>query len=101
MALSGVHVAFGYVRETAGADPLFRDVLWSETDTTGFFGVTEAPATASLLGTPAFEVRASVDVWVAVGKSPDARSSPRRLVLAGEAAIFPCNEGDRLAWADA
>jgi hypothetical protein len=96
MALSGVHVVFGFVQKSGKFSNLFGAALWSETIASD--GVTEQSATFGMHGSPAFSIRAALDVFVSIGKQPDASVSPRHFVPAGEWIVFPCFEGDRLAW---
>lgn len=103
MPLSGAHIACGYVNAFGGA-ALLGKVIWSQTMSGAGTTTQAAPnQTDAAIGPGgfnlAFEVRASSDVYVAVGAAPDATNGPRAFVPANETRNFFCRPGDRLAWA--
>ena len=106
MALSGVHVACGYVGGYAAISqqiPLLSAIAWSQTMTAA--GTTSQAAPSQMAGSdPSFEIRASADVYVAVGAVPDASqatgsgNAARIFVPAGVTRNIFCKPGDKLAW---
>ena len=107
MALSGVHVACGYVggpRDDKGGASLARKPAWSQTMAAAGATAQSAPSVSGRAGSPAFEIRASIDVYVAIGASPDASQangsgdSARIFVPAGVTRNVFCDGGDKLAW---
>src|SRR4051794_3066466 len=99
MALSGLHVACGFIGETRRYDTssLFGHVAWAQT--LGSPGTTAQAAPASgALGDPVFQVRASADAYVAAAPSPDASSGARIFVPANETVTLYVSPGDKLAW---
>ena len=107
MALSGTHIACGFVGHH-GRDGVVQALLgrvsWSETMAAAGVTANAAPETTPTLGEPSFEIRSSVDIFVARGKSPDASqavgsgNAARIFVPAGETRNVFCGPGDRLAW---
>lgn len=99
MPLSGAHIACGYVNAFGGA-ALLGKVIWSQT--MGSAGTTMQaapnPTEVAMGAGVAFEVRATSDIYVAVGVTPDAANGPRAFVPANETRNFFCRPGDRLAW---
>lgn len=105
MSLSQVHIASLYL----GAPGAYGNVLaltykavWSQTMPAP--GVTDkaAPEGSTDFGQPSFEISAAAaDVFVAVSPTPDATSSPRIVVRAGETRNVFCRPGDKLAWIEA
>ena len=106
MALNGAHIACGYTHGIIGVAPL-ASVAWAQTLPAAGATGQAAPANSAIslpLGgsiVQAFEVRTSVDAYVAVGPSPDAAIGPRVLVPANTTRTLACAPGDRLAWAAA
>src|ERR1700712_3575115 len=100
MALSGAHIACGYVGSTDGAQFL-DSVAWSETMTsagTTTNVVPNNPAYRSGPLSPIFEIRTAADVFVAIGAAPNATSGPRIFVPANETRNLICHPGDKVAW---
>jgi hypothetical protein len=112
MALSGVHVACGFAGgQGAGgfAVQIGRPPVWSETLAAASTTVNVAPPYRgerdAHRGSPTFEIRASVDVFIAIGPVPDASQTvstmsgnSRLFVPAGETRNVFCNPNDKLAW---
>ncbi len=107
MALTGVHVACGYVGDTGQkgvVQSLGRAPLWSQTMSSAGVTTSSAPKADGNLGSPSFEIRSSQDIYVACGATPDASqttgsgASARILVPANETRNLFCAPGDRLAW---
>ena len=107
MALSGVHIACGFIggsRFYQGESDLVRKPSWSQTMATA--GTTSQaapdnghrPGMGADLGQPSYEIRSSLDVFVAIGPTPDATSGARLFVAAGETRNVFCDVGDKLAW---
>lgn len=102
---SGTHIACGLVF-TPGEAALLGKILWSETQANAGATTNIAPENPTVggahgVGKLAFEVSASVDIFVAVGPAPDAVAGPRILVRAGTDRDIFCRPGDRLAWTPA
>ncbi|ALN73519.1 hypothetical protein [Aureimonas sp. AU20] len=110
MALSGLHVACGFVggygRSQAGSVasssiaviPLLSKAVWSETLASAATTTSSAPAGGNGAGAPVFTIRSSIDAWVAIGVAPDATIGPRRLIPAGTDVHLFVDSGDKLAW---
>lgn len=113
MALSGVHITCAYVGGRDGEITqgmlLVGAILWSRTMAAP--GVTDAvvPGAGEFPNPPfadaVFEVRPSLDIFMAWGPSPDAskamgstRSTARIFIPAGETRDVFANRGDRVAW---
>lgn len=111
MALSGLHVACGHADIKGGAI-LMGALSWSQTFTgaltttvtTAQFAFEPNPKPVMFDAAPlCMEVTASIDVWVAIGGTPDptqtsgTRSSARILVRAGETRNVFCKPSDYLA----
>lgn len=101
MALSGLHVACGFVGASAGvqAMPVLTKASWSQTMASAGTTTNVAPDTRLAgQGDPVMDVISSVDAYVAFGTSPDATVSPRSFVPANTARQFYVASGDKLAW---
>lgn len=107
MALSGAHIACVYVGALGSlhsSHSLTAGIAWSETMANA--GTTSRAAASSdeYTGSPCFEITASVDIYVAIGKSPVASNvsgdgaQGRIFVRANETRNLFCNPGDKLAW---
>ena len=113
MALSGVHITCAYVGGRRGLIThgmlLLGVVVWSRTMAAP--GVTDEAAPESgeyqnpSCGDASFEVRSSIDVYVAFAPNPDAskavgttRNTARIFIPAGETRNVFANPGDRVAW---
>lgn len=110
MALSGVHVACGYVGDEGQRDTvvtLARAPVWSQTMAAAGTTASSAPKKDRGLGSPCFEIRASKDVYVAIGAAPNASGTSgtgqtaRVFIPANETRNLFCAPGDKLAWVDA
>jgi hypothetical protein len=108
MALSGTHITCGFVGSPP-APALMGAAQWSTTMAAA--GVTALAASLPASTPPgvtitnlAFEVRPTVDIYVAVGKNPDASQangsgdSARIFCPANETRNIFCAVGDKLAW---
>lgn len=93
MALNGLHVACGQVTVLQSV-ALSRKPVWSRTMPNA--GVTDLRAPD--LPTIGFEIRAAVDVFVAIGPNPDAADDARFFVPANDTRNISCDPGDKLAW---
>ena len=105
MALSGLHVAFGYAGSPApgGMDvtALSRNTVASETLTNPGATTITAPAGALELGQAVASLRCSVDAWIAIGPNPNASANPRRYLSANTDFDIFVFAGDKVAWAAA
>jgi hypothetical protein len=115
MALSGVHIACGFIGglgkyQNSSVD-LLGKVIWSQTmsapgTTSQGAASTQTPAYD---GDPSFEIYSSTDIYVAVGASPDptqttgkaSSGSARILIPANTTRNIFCKAGDLLAWTPA
>lgn len=103
MALPSVHVICGF----AGGDghngaslarqPILRDIIWTEAPSSG------VPTTNSAKDSDGaralFRVTPTVDVYVAIGASPDPTVNPRIAVRSSDGPQdFYAKNGDKLAW---
>ena len=105
MALSGVHITFGY--SNSGGSELPYNAVSSETmaaATTSTVYAPSPPAPASHLDRnttylPLLSISASAAIFYAVGTAPDATNGPRRYMdpTFGREDIF-VNPGDKFAW---
>ncbi|WP_157085665.1 hypothetical protein [Methylobacterium sp. Leaf99] len=105
MSLQGVHIACGFISAPQNV-ALLGAVAWSETLAAAGTTVNIAPSSLDTKGSPApaypgFEITASVDCYVAIGKAPDAVNGARIYVRAGETRNIFCQTGDKLSWAAA
>lgn len=116
MALSGIHVACSYCGGSAYDDtnwarpladswppkspavPLMRAPIWSETLASAATTTNAAPAENPAQAEWLFEIRASVDSYIAIGANPDASGGPRLFVAANDFREVFCSPGDKLAW---
>ncbi|KQP82860.1 hypothetical protein ASF57_12045 [Methylobacterium sp. Leaf117] len=101
MALSGVHIACGYIGGKSGLNNrslILSPPVWSQTMAAA--GTTDkgAPAVAEDTGDPSFEIRSSADIYVAIGAAPNASTGTRIFVPANETRNIFCSSGDKLAW---
>lgn len=103
MALPSVHVICGFAGgdgsegQKQGIQPLFRDIQWSEAPAAGV--ATASSAKEQSNARPVFRITNTIDVYVAIGTSPDASQDPRFALRATDAPhdIY-VKQGDRLAW---
>src|SRR6267154_2341836 len=104
MALSGIHITFGY--SNSGGSELPYNAVSSQTMTdagTSTISAPSAPAPASHLDRnttylPLLSISASAAIYYAVGTNPDATAGPRRYMdpTFGREDIF-VNAGDKFA----
>lgn len=101
MAFSGTHVVCCF----AGAAGLRGTVmsivgkaLWSETMAAAGTTGSAVPNGNQEDGAPMLRVRASADIFVAIGPAPNASTGPRYFVEAGKDYDFFPTPGDKLAW---
>lgn len=97
MAFIGLHIACGtYVSDitnTFTRQPIFGDVVWSET-----FTVADVTANGASSEKPVLRIKASSDWWIAIGPdNPDPTQDPRLLIQAGVVEDIACKPGDRIA----
>ncbi len=107
MALTGVHVACLFVGG-AGASRQVVEIsgkaAWSQTMASPGTTTQAAVSNSQTYGDPCFEIRSAADVYVAVGKNPDASQTTgtgdtaRILVAGGETRNIFASPGDKLAW---
>lgn len=101
MALSGVHVAAGYVGSptvNAQAPLLLGKVTASETMAAGGTSTARAPGASEQYGPAVFEVYGSADFYIAWGTAPNSTSGPRVFVPANTTRDVIANAGDYLKW---
>lgn len=99
MPLNGINVIAGSVNELDGPVSLHLDWKWSEVIVSGATTTASMPTLPSSSGgAPAFLVQAGADGWISVGPTPNASSSPRRWVRAGEDVVIAANAGDRVSY---
>ncbi|WP_128755438.1 hypothetical protein [Metarhizobium album] len=96
MAFSGLHIACGsYVSDTTNTftrQPIFGDVVWSETLT-----AQDVTANGASSEKPVIRFKASADWWVSIGRDPDPTQDPRILIQAGVIEDIGCKPGDFIA----
>lgn len=103
MSLSGTHISCGYVNIMKGPG-LLGEVQWSEMMTVPGTTTKIVPQNRQFVEKgkqdryPAFEIRASSDIYVSVGPTPDATNGARIFVPANETRHLFCTAGDRVAW---
>ena len=103
MALSGVHIACGYVGgagQRLAIQSLARAPGSSQTMAIAGTSALAAPAFDGQHGAPSFEIRTfTVDIWFAIGPNPDATGGARLplTVADGPRNVF-CSPGDKIAW---
>jgi hypothetical protein len=99
MALSGVHVACCPVYNLNNAS-LIGAPDWSQTMASGGTTTNTVPGGGSRV----FVVRATADIYVAIGQAPDASQttglgdSARIAIDAGTTQTIVCASGQKLAW---
>lgn len=101
MALSGLHVTAGYagpLYNRSFVAPIFGKIVWSETMASAGTTALGAPDAREGVGMPIYRVQASADSWVSIGKTPNASTGARMLVMAGQVYDFYAEPGDKLAW---
>lgn len=107
MALSGTHVVCSYIGSPAArqqVQALLGETVWSETMAVPGTTSQVAPVNAPEFGEPSFEIRATADIYVAVGAAPNASlalgtgDSARFFVPANETRNVFCRANDKLAW---
>ena len=100
MALSGMHVVFGYAGSNQGRESgaLLLKPMSSETLATASTTTKTAPASSASYGQPMVQIVASVDAWAAAGPAPDAsvNTGPRVFCPAGETVEFFVDPGDKI-----
>ncbi len=102
MALSGVHIACGYIGAAGwngAAQALLGSIAWSQTMASAGTTSQGAPSISQATGAPSYEIYASIDVYVAIGPNPDPVNGPRIFVPALTTRNVFCNGNDKLAWA--
>lgn len=105
MALTGIHIEFGF-GGTAGARvgpssnailPLLQ-VVDSETVTAAGTSTKSVPDGYNASGQPIARVTAAVASFVAFGATPNATTGARVYIGAGETRDYVVKSGDRVAW---
>ncbi|QYO75330.1 hypothetical protein [Devosia salina] len=71
-----------------------RDFMWQET----LYRAGNTQPVPPDDGEYELQVETYGDVYLAVGKSPDASTEPRELIVSRDTALLPADAGDRLAW---
>lgn len=101
MALPSVHIGCGYAGGD-GSSPmtkqaLFKSLQWSEEPATGVPTAKGAVDNAQMK--PVFRVTNAVDIYLSVGKTPDATVSPRYALRAADGPhdIY-VEPGDKAVW---
>ncbi len=107
MALSGVHITFGYsAGGNIGGTLLVYKATSSQTMASATTSTVTAPAQGTSFGDialqPTCSISASAPIYYALGPTPDATSGARRYfdpttVAAGSIDVY-CDPGDKLAW---
>lgn len=101
MALSGMHIACGYVGAPVykgTGQALMGRLVGSQTMSGAGTSTLVAPEATAQKGDPAFQVRASSDSYVAVGPAPDATNGARHFIPANETVTVYADPGDKIAW---
>ena len=95
MALNGLHVTCAPIANYQSV-ALMKRPAWSHTMATSGVTTLKAPSVPMI----AFEVRSSVDAFVAIGPTPDAPpdGEGRIFVAANVTRQIFCDPGDKLAW---
>ena len=114
MALSGVHITWGFANEAlvtqqGQATLLYRSGTSSEAMATGAVSVTSAPTNAGATQQAILSIAASAPIFFVVGKSPTAPTSPPANVINADSAVryydpstgpldIVVAGGDKMAW---
>lgn len=95
MALNGLHVTCAPIANFQSV-ALMKRPAWSHTMANPGSTTLKAPSVPMI----AFEVRSSVDAFVAIGPNPDASpdGEGRIFVAANVSRQIFCDAGDKLAW---
>lgn len=107
MALSGVHITFGYsTGGNIGGNLLVYKAVSSQTIASAGTSTITAPAAGTSYGDlvlhPTCSISAVVPIFYALGPAPDATSGPRRYydptnATAGSIDVY-CDPNDKFAW---
>lgn len=106
MALSGVHVTFGYGIAASpyvqGGAVLPFNAMSSETMASPATSTKSAPSEVGVGGRPMISISASAAIFYVTGAAPDINNGPRRYYdpTFGREDIF-VNAGDKIAWTTA
>jgi hypothetical protein len=101
MALNGVHVACGFAGTTNFAEPdvpILGECVWSQTMASAGTTSREAPPSRLAQSEAIFSVDTSIDIFFAVGETPDATNGPRRFLRAGDHADVYATFRQKFAW---
>lgn len=103
MALSGVHVAFGFARNRTDSVPhatlVYRATSAQTMSSPGTSTVSAASASSTdLMST--LTVSVSAPTFFVVGPAPDINAGPRRYLESGSVDLY-VDAGDRVAWTTA
>lgn len=106
MALSGVHICFGFssvglANSLRGQSSLVASAVSSETMAAAGTSSISAPADSNNRSmTPVLSISSSVAIFYATGPNPDASASPRRYYdpSSGLREDIFVNPGDKFAW---
>lgn len=100
MALAGLHVVQGYaggIGANSSVQALIANPSWSETlDAAGT--TVKAAEAGTGTGRPIFRLRSGVDVFVAIGPTPNATTGARFYIPAEFDYDIFANPGDKVAW---
>ncbi|MEI6161483.1 MAG: hypothetical protein WCP77_16730 [Roseococcus sp.] len=98
-----IHVECGEVRTVGtGIQPIevAGSLAWSETVATAGNTTNAAPASTNpAISAMVLTVTAEVDVWLALGATPNPGGSPRRRLKAGQTRSFLAPVGTKVGWA--
>ena len=98
MALSGMHIVFGWGNASGRRnEPFLLKPASSETMANAGTSTITAPATGSN-GLPIAYLRASADCYAAAAAAPNATSGTRVFVPANVDFVFYVNPSDKIAW---
>lgn len=106
MALSGVHITFGYAHDAGGyksGSTLPYNATASETMATPGTSSISAPKAVGIGDLPLLSVSTSAAIFYVVGPAPDINNGPRRYLDPASGAredIF-VDAGDKVAWTTA
>lgn len=104
MALTGVHITFGYLISDAGDRPSGTALPFNATasDTMAAAGTSSKTASQGLPGQrPMLSISAAAPIFYAIGPTPDATNGPRRYfdpAARGNREDIFVNAGDKFAW---
>lgn len=84
----------GFVRGGDAPLEIGNALAWSETIAAAGTSSNSVPSGGSFILT----LIAEVEMWVAIGPTPNASANPRRRMPAGSGRSFVARSGDKVAW---